>query len=466
MGSQRPPGIVKRAQFSAGGVKSIACVAVGLAVFTPAFVCAGPEPLLNTTPTPNNCGSQFSADGPVVEIVNAFSPTVVPLPADKEFTGDGLITQYVHSTTEFQYAAHLTLRGAYDDNIALTHINRLDDRFVQIQSSLMLGLGDVARQTAFIAGIYIPSFYRYDEHSDFNSDQHVAHILGGIQTGNLTIKISQDISSLNNIVLASTSEERSALGTLNGRTNIESYDAKLNARYNLTRADFFALDLRLNAFDYTFPLVGFEQSTVDLYFNHNFTKELVLGIGAQGGYDEVEFPTPDQTFVQANAHLNYTPSNRFNIDVIAGAEFRDFENPGRNTYTTPVFQISAAMLPCDSLRIILAASRGIYNSAAALVAQDYVETTVTGTIRERVCKQLYLSLIGGYSHLDDFNTIDRPISPPTLSDDYYYVQPAVDVLLTRYWSIGAYYLRRENSASISTADFASNQYGGRMSIKF
>ena len=466
MGSQHPPGIFKRAQCSASCVKSLVrVVAIGFAILTPALLSAGPEQVPNASP-PTNSGSQFSADGPVVEIVNAFSPTVVPLPADKDFTGNGLLTEYVRSATDLQYAVHLTLRGAYDDNIALTHINRLDDSFVQIQPSLMVGIGDIAKQTTFVAGIYIPSFYRYDEHSDFNSDQHVAHILGGIQTDKLTLKISQDISSLNNIVLASTSEERSPLGALNGRTNIDSYDAKLNARYNFTSADFLALDLRMYAFGYTPPLVGFELSTVDLYLNHSFTKQLVLGVGVQGGYDEVQFRAPDQTFVQANAHLNYTPSRRFNIDVIAGVEFRDFENPGRDTYTTPVFQISASMLPWDSTRIIFAASREIYNSAAALVAQDYVESTVTGTIRERVCQQLYLSLIGGYSHLDYFNTIDRPFSPPTLSDDYFFIQPAVDVLLTRYWSIGAYYLRRENSASISTADFASNQYGGRMSIKF
>lgn len=443
--------------------QSLAIVFVSLAISVSLFARAGGAAVYPESATTSGCNP--TADGPVVEIVTAFSPTVVPLPGDKDFTGNGLISQYATGTTPLQYAVHLTLRGSHDDNIALTHIDRIEDEIVQIQPSLMLGIGDVAKQDTFLAGIYIPTLYRYEDHHDFNSDQHVAHVLGGIQSGNVTLKISQDISILNNIVLASTSEERSALGAINGRTNIEIYDTKASARYNMTSADFAVLDLRMYRVEYTPPLVGYRLLTADGYVNHGFSNHLVLGVGVEGGNDLVDFPTPDQTFVQANAHLNYAPSCRFSLDVIAGAEFRDFEDDARDTYTTPVFQIAATMLPWDHTRVILSASRQIYNSAAALVAQDYIETTVTGTIRERVCKQLYLSLVGGYSHLDYFNTFERS-NTLTLSADYFYVQPAIDLLLARYLSIGGYYLRRENSASISTADFASNQYGGRLSLKF
>jgi len=46
------------------------------------------------------------------------------------------------------------------------------------------------------------------------------------------------------------------------------------------------------------------------------------------------------------------------------------------------------------------------------------------------------------------------------------VQPSADILLTRYWSVGGYYLRRQNSGSISTVDFYSNEAGVRTTIKF
>jgi hypothetical protein len=75
-------------------------------------------------------------------------------------------------------------------------------------------------------------------------------------------------------------------------------------------------------------------------------------------------------------------------------------------------------------------------------------------------------VIGGYEHVEYFNAIDLPIPIPTLSADYYYIQPSADILLTRYWSLGGYYLRRQNSGSVSTVDFFSNEVGVRTVIKF
>jgi hypothetical protein len=208
---------------------------------------------------------------------------------------------------------------------------------------------------------------------------------------------------------------------------------------------------------------------VDLYLNHGFSQSLVLGVGVEGGYNSVDFPTPDQSLVQANGHLRFQPSERFALDVIAGAEVRNFKSSSqviaRQSYTTPVFAISASWLPWDSTRIIFGATREIYNSAAQ-TAQDYVDTNLSVTIRERLCEQLYFIVLGGYEHVDYFNTIDSRMPLTTLSDDYYYVQPSVDLLLTRFWSVGGYYLRRQNSGSISTVGFYSNEYGIRTSIKF
>ncbi|HXP34036.1 MAG TPA: hypothetical protein VN827_00650, partial [Chthoniobacterales bacterium] len=310
----------------------------------------------------------------------------------------------------------------------------------------------------------LPNIYRYDEHAEFDSDQHLVRVLGGYKTSNLTLRLSQDVAILNNIVLAATTGERLGL-TTNGRTDLEIYSTGLSANYNMTPRDFIFSELRMARTEYAQPLVSSELYAADIYLNHGFSQSLVLGLGVEGGYNAADFPTPDQTMVQANVHLNYTPGKQFTFDLIAGEEFRDFQNLARGTYSTPVFAVSATYLPCDSTRIVLNATRQIYNSAAR-TAQDYVDTSVSGMIRERVCKQLYLTLLGGYEHLEYFNAIDLPMPLPTLRDDYFYVQPSADILLTRYWSFGAYYLRRQNSGSISTVDFYSNEGGLRTTIKF
>src|SRR2546430_8734947 len=139
--------------------------------------------------------------GQGVEINPTISSTVAPLPADDTPTGNGLITSlFGENKGPFEYALHLSARGAYDDNIGLTHMNRLDDWFVQIQPSLMLGVGEVAKQQTFLMVNYLPNIFRYDDHREFDSDQHIVRVLGGIKTSNLTLRLSQDVAILNNIV--------------------------------------------------------------------------------------------------------------------------------------------------------------------------------------------------------------------------------------------------------------------------
>ena len=414
-----------------------------------------------TTPKPTNPNEVVSSEGAL-----AFSPAAAPLPADLTPTGNGLITgQFGPNQGPFQYAIHLSIRGAHDDNIALTRINRLHDWFVEIQPSLLLGVGNLVKQDTFLAAIYLPSFYRYNEHSAFDSDQHVIHVLGMNTRSNLVLRMSEDIAIRDNVVLAGTSPERSSLGTINGRTDIDTYNTRLSANYNMTPEDFLFTELKMNRTHYAAPLISSELYGADLYLNHGFTREFVLGLGVEGGYDAVDFPTPNQTLVQANAHLNYTPSRQFSLDLIAGEEFRDFENIARGTYSTPVFAISATLLPSDDMKIAVTASRQIFNSAAA-TAQDYVDTSANGMIRERVCKPLYLTLLGGYEHVEYFNAIDLPMPLPTLEDDFFYIQPSADIVLTRFWLFGGYYLRRQNSGSVSTVDFHANEFGFRTTIKF
>ena len=434
----------------------------GIAIVLPLraqVVETSPTPIPQAPQTPQS--ETTSGEGAL-----AFSPAAAPLPADLTPTGNGLITgQFGPNPGPFQYAIHLSIRGAYDDNIALTHTNQLHDRFVEIQPSLLLGVGDLVKQDTFLVAIYLPSFYRYDEHSAFDSDQHIIHVLGMNTTSNLVLRMSEDIAIRDNVVLAGTSPERSSLGVPSGRTDIDTYNTRLSANYNMTPDDFLFTELKMNKTRYAAPLISSELYGADLYLNHGFTREFVLGLGVEGGYDAVDFPTPNQTLVQANAHLNYTPSNQFSLDVIAGEEFRDFENIARGTYSTPVFSISAALLPSDDMKIAVSASRQIFNSAAA-TAQDYVDTSVNGLVRERVCKQLYLTLLGGYEHVEYFNAIDLPMPLPTLEDDFFYVQPSADLVLTRFWLFGGYYLRRQNSGSVSTVDFHANEIGIRTTIKF
>src|SRR5438046_10274084 len=102
--------------------------------------------IIETSPTPApQTEKTTSGEGALI-----FSPAVVPLPADLTPTGNGLITSaFAPNTGPFECAIHLTIRGAYDDNIALTHTNELKDHFVEIQPCLLLGIGNLVKKDRF-----------------------------------------------------------------------------------------------------------------------------------------------------------------------------------------------------------------------------------------------------------------------------------------------------------------------------
>jgi len=54
----------------------------------------------------------------------------------------------------------------------------------------------------------------------------------------------------------------------------------------------------------------------------------------------------------------------------------------------------------------------------------------------------------------------------TREDDYYFIQPAVDVRIMRFWYAGGYYLHRQNNSSASFFGFMENQSGLRTILTF
>ena len=60
---------------------------------------------------------------------------------------------------------------------------------------------------------------------------------------------------------------------------------------------------------------------------------------------------------------------------------------------------------------------------------------------------------------------------PTMSvrlanDDYWFIEPSLDVLITRWLSAGVYYLHRQDTSNIDFFSFYDNQVGVRATVRF
>jgi hypothetical protein len=176
----------------------------------------------------------------------------------------------------------------------------------------------------------------------------------------------------------------------------------------------------------------------------------------------VDEPTTNQSFEQINLRLNYAVTAKLNLYASGGVEFRQFDG-NRNTYDSPVFELGLYYHPFSGTNISLAAGRRIYASGY-VEDQDFGATYVAARFQQRLFQRLYLGLGAGYENSNYFAT-DRDVSA-TRDDDYWFIEPSLDVLITRWLSAGVYYLHREDSSNEDFFSWEDNQVGVRATVRF
>ncbi|HEX7517230.1 MAG TPA: outer membrane beta-barrel protein [Chthoniobacterales bacterium] len=383
-----------------------------------------------------------------------------------EVRGDG--TSISATPHRFQYGFRLTIRGVYDDNIFLRASNRVSDYYLAIEPGITLGFGDiVGRQENYIRFDYAPSIFLFADHSDSNAVQHLFRLEGQYRFSRLTLTFSQDVQLLEGSNLtALTSTNTAGIPALNldagGNTHVNIYNTLANFSYDLSSKTFLSGGVQYNVWDFP-DLISSESFNGNLFFNYNYSPKLVVGLGGTGGHNWVDAPSPDQTFEQVNARFTYQVTGKISLNATGGVEFRQFDNSSASDHISPVFELGATYQPFDGTTLSLRGSRRTFNSAV-FAAQDYTASSIVFGARQRLCQRFFLGLTAGYENDDYFATLDGVNA--TRTDNYYFVQPAVDVMVTRWLTVGAYYLHRQNNSAAANFSFRDNQVGVRASVTF
>ena len=374
----------------------------------------------------------------------------------------GTLTQ---TPRRFQYSLSFTERTVYDDNIGISSFNRKSDLYFAFEPSLSLGWGETDSVNS-LAFVYHPSGFLFLDHSQDDGVQHLVRLQVGHNFGHLSLVLSQDVQILNGADLNSLADQtgHNANIDVGARTKHNIYTTNLNASYDLTGKLFLSSAANMAIDDYPRgQQIGSKNFSGNLFLNYQYREKIVFGLGGTGGYNKVDSGSPDQLFEQANARVSYTATAKINLSAMGGLEFREFANHSRGAYLSPVFTIAAAYQPFDGTSISLAGSRNTNNSAA-LSGQDYSETLISASIRQRFLTRTTLGLSGGFANSDYFSTING--LPSSRVDDYYFVEPSVDVTITRFLSAGAYYLHRQDRSSLNFFSFYDNQFGFKAVLSF
>jgi hypothetical protein len=364
----------------------------------------------------------------------------------------------------FHYSLRLTIRGVYDDNIFLSHTNRVSDYYFAIEPMITVGFGDIeGRGGNYLRLDYMPSVILFVDHSDQDAVEQLILLEGQYRFSLLTLSLSQEVAILDGTNLNSTLDTTGLQANLDvsGRTRLNLFITRLRANYELSGKLFLTGEFDASIYDYP-SFISSQIISGGLYINYNWTPKLMVGIGGTFGWDLVEDPSVDQTFEQANFRINYQVTGKLGLSASAGVEFRQFDDH-RSDYVSPVFELGAIYHPFDGTTVTLTAGRRILNSGY-FADQDFATTYVVGRIQQRLFRRVYLGLAVGYENSDYFATTSGVNA--TRSDDYYFIEPSVDVLITRFLSVGAYYLHREDSSNINFFSFYDNQVGVRATFRF
>jgi hypothetical protein len=450
----------------------------------PELVTSAPEPLPPTPAEPLPASSEPlpSSEQAFPSSPNPWSPsrnyttaetTAIPPPVATGPYGGGSYNVFPpgetimsHEGGLFHYQLGLTVRGVWDDNIFISHTNKVSDYYFAIEPMITIGVGDVAgRNKSYLRLDYMPSAILFVDHSDQDAFNQLINLTGGYSSGRLTLTLYQSVAILESANFNSFFDTTGlwANTDASGPTRMNWSYTSLTATYQLTGKVYLQGEVGVPIYAYL-GNGNFSDYTVSggLYIYYNWTPKLSVGIGGTFGYDWVDAPSTDQTFEQINLRLNYEVTAKFSLYASGGVEFRQFDG-NRNTYDTPVFEVGATYRPFSGTNISLAAGRRIYNSGY-LANQDFGSTYVAVRFQQRLFHRFYFGLGAGYENSDYFAT-DNNVNA-TRTDDYWFIEPSVDFLINKWLSAGVYYLHREDSSNEDFFSWEDNQVGVRATFRF
>src|SRR6478752_8254097 len=170
---------------------------------------SAPESLPSTPaePLPSSSAPLPSSEQAFPSSPNPWSPsrnyttaetTVVPQPvATGPYGGGGAYnvfpageTVFSHEGGLFHYQLSLTVRGVWDDNIFISHTDKVSDYYFAIEPIVTIEWGDIAgRSRSYLRLDYMPSAILFVDHSDQDAFNQYLHLEGGYSSGRLTLTL-------------------------------------------------------------------------------------------------------------------------------------------------------------------------------------------------------------------------------------------------------------------------------------
>lgn len=339
----------------------------------------------------------------------------------------------------------------YDDNIFISHNDRVGDILFTITGGLAFELGDYRDLKGnYLLAEYDLSGLIYADHSAENAINQNAVIRAQYLWGKLGAKLESHFQDL-------TGSDRD-VGNLTTR---KVFDNSLKFIYDYSEK--VELDSEFQ------QLTNLYKSYLDSYeyigkFGGNYLITGKTTLGLEGRIGELDAEgSPSQTYEQARVRARYEITGKLTLDGSVGIDFREFGSGGPGTKVTPVFTLGAEYRPFPNTVVSLKAYRNILASAS-IDAQDYIATGVQASLKQMILQRFSLAFTTGYE--DDKYEANVVGTTTNRVDDYFFLRPSISYVANKWLTVGLFYQFSRNASSDQANSFYDNQVGLNVSLQF
>lgn len=294
---------------------------------------------------------------------------------------------------------------------------------------------------------YTPTLMFYSDPHFQNNVGQQATLTWGTTYEDWTFGLSQNYS-----------QSSSPLVETGAQTDTETYGTGLTASYRFNTK--ISVDLSANQnFQFVNQSTNITQnlsnsrewSTMD-WLNYEFWPRLDGAIGAGGGYVNVQ-NSPNQTYEQLQARMNWRATDKLSFQIHGGGEDRQFEVNGAPSLLNPIFGAGIQYQPFEQTRISINAERAVNVS----YFQDQVteNTSLNGALDQRLFGRFYLDLSLSYGNTKYIASASGFSFGRT--DNFYSFNAAFTGHFLTRGTYSVSYGYSNNSSSQSGLGFSSNQ---------
>lgn len=159
----------------------------------------------------------------------------------------------------------------------------------------------------------------------------------------------------------------------------------------------------------------YQWSTMN-WLDYQIAQRFSTGVGLGGGYVDVSEGL-DSTFEQLMGRLNFAPSEKLSFEANGGGDIRQYLDSNQDALVNPIYGLTANYHLFEPTTIFVSGSRAV--NASFYQNQVNENTRLSAGVRQRLLKELALSVSGGY-RLTSYTEVNNDYAQAREDDGYFF----------------------------------------------